>query len=148
MIFNVSGGGVPSSRIVNNFDTTEAGFIADARALKTLNDRKLELELLWENAKPFGSFPPQTIAMDLSAYKFVLVRTIYSDGLGYGRIETVSVNSGTHLLILQPAGMNINSRQVVATSTGVQFAEGQSGGGTNNASIIPQAIYGIKGASA
>lgn len=42
MIFNVVGGGSPDAitkdKIVNNFTTTEEGFVADARTVKLLND--------------------------------------------------------------------------------------------------------------
>lgn len=47
MIFNVVGGGSPDAitkdKIVNNFTTTEEGFVADARALKVLNESKLDI---------------------------------------------------------------------------------------------------------
>jgi hypothetical protein len=136
---------VDKSKVVNEFDTTEEGYVADARALKVLNDSKLSMELLWANGKPMDAFGPQTINMDLSDCRFILVRTIYNNGFGYGRIETVLVGAGTHLLILQPAGMEINSRQVTANETGVQFGNGMSGTTESQVSIIPQAIYGIKG---
>lgn len=136
---------VDKDKVVNSLDTTEKGFVADARALKVLNDSKLSMELLWENASPLSAFSPQTIGMDLSDYKFVSIQTIYNNGFGYGRIENVLMNGGTHLLILQPAGMNINSRQVRATESGVQFDDGMSGTSTDQNAIIPQSIYGIKG---
>lgn len=109
------------------------------------NGGALSMELLWKNGSPLSSFSPQTINLSLSGYKIVLIRTIYNNGYGYGRVETVLVGGGTHLLILQPAGMSIASRQVSATSTGVNFGDGMAGTSFDQNHIIPQAIYGIKG---
>lgn len=47
---------VDKTSVVNDFTVTEEGYVADARALKALNDGKLELELLYVNPKPSDDF--------------------------------------------------------------------------------------------
>ena len=49
MIFNASGGSpnaITKDKVVNNFTTTEEGYVADARALKVLVDEYLTLKEL------------------------------------------------------------------------------------------------------
>lgn len=106
------------------------------------------IDLLWQNPNPTASFAPQTVAVDLSGYTFVMVVIRQSDTAGY-EVSTIIPNvvwtSGRALTIA-------NYRQLRAfqiVSTGVSFEDGQEGApagnvAVNNARAIPVFIYGIK----
>lgn len=52
---------VDKTNVVNNFTTTEEGFVADARALKTLNDGKTSASILANGEQSMGSYAMVTI---------------------------------------------------------------------------------------
>ena len=56
---------VDKSKVVNGFDTSEEGFVADARTLKVLNESKLSMELLYENGNPTSSFSEGAIPLEI-----------------------------------------------------------------------------------
>ena len=139
---------VKKTEIVNNFSTTEEGFVADARALKELNDRKLAMELLWVNASPSSSFSPATIDLELGEYNSVQVILIYAPSVQWDVEITIVVGrDGVANLVL---GQTMY-RPIVVRTTGVTFEKCQIYGsynGTqseNNERLIPVAIFGIKG---
>lgn len=141
-----------TNRTVNNFTTTGEGFLADARALKTLNDSKMSMELLWENASPTSGFGGQSVKGDFSQYTHVMIFAI--------RSTTNDANMTAVLLKVGDAGHIqgnidgfIHERAVVVLPEEVLFYNHsfyRTYGGTsesNDAYIIPTAIYGIKGVS-
>ena len=154
MIFNASGGSpnaITKDKVVNNFTTTEEGFVADARALKLLNDSKLSMELLWENASYLSDFAARTIYVDLSGYKEVLV-------LGRNAVSTQVVVGMSGYL--QRINADTSKYYEFATkpfdvsNTGITFKDtfqiywGGSNGFTvvaSNGLLQPVKIYGIKG---
>lgn len=148
---------VDKSRVVNNFTTTEEGFVADAMALKVLNDSKTSIKPLWENASPSSQFAPQTISLDLSGYNLIVIeykrgynleRTLFCihNAIGNGVATDPQTNTDSQLLL--------TSRLLTASTTGITFnaANRQYAGETkrtdNNGYLIPVRIYGIKGVSA
>lgn len=149
---------VSKSSVVNNFTTTEEGFVADARTVNVLNDSKLSMELRWKNASPMSAFPAQNIDVDLSGGKYALI--------GY---KPTNSNDVTTAWELAEIGMNIelsrtlpvdnyykftiSTRDVWLYPTYVRFGNGKEvtyvSNPTDSANfLIPLEIYIIKGASA
>ena len=143
---------VDKANVVNNFTTTEEGFVADARALKVLNDSKLSMELLWENASPESSFPPQSIAVDLSEGDLVAISFKSFCVLAFKK----GVNRVGFVNMYGPAihAININCRTFDICDNSIRFEDGyvflyqNQTIELNNEAAIPTEIYVIKGASA
>ena len=147
---NSVGSKVDKSSVVNNFTTTEEGFVADARALKVLNDSKLSLDLLWENSSPDSAFAKQTINLDLSGYKEVLVlgrnATSTQVIVGYsGYLQRIIVENADYY--------STDSRAFVVNTNGVDFRDCYQMGWykkqipaptISNSLLQPIKIYGIK----
>lgn len=106
--------------------------------------------LLWTNTTQTSNFAAQTIPLDLTKYKFVIVFT--PSGTGTGAIAEVGgassqlahISSSTNTTL----GTVSNVRTFTATSSGVEFTDNISayvGARTaQNANCIPMKIYGIK----
>jgi hypothetical protein len=106
--------------------------------------------LLWTNTTQTSNFAAQTIPLDLSKYRFVVVFT--PSGTGTGAIAEVGgassqlahISSSTNTAL----GTVSNVRTFTATTSGVQFGDNTSAyvgaRNTQNANCIPMKIYGIK----
>ena len=150
MIFNASGGSpnaITKDKVVNNFTTTEEGYVADARALKALNDSKLSMELLWENASPSSEFAGQTISLDLNGYEAIYVITdqtsVYVKNSGWRNINGFEFYDSVRKAYV---------RSVDFLSNGVKFSDCRCADfkslntiNTTNNFNKPTHIYGIKG---
>lgn len=153
-LYGFGDGGLPKSKIVNHFTTTEEGFIADARALKTLNDRKSEMELLWQNASPTSEFGAQTLSFDLSEYKFVFM-VCFSSIDGGGTIKKIYIAANGEKNVLHAQDCVFYERSATVNNSGITFTNAiryptYTGWTTTtaNKNIVPYKIYGIKGISA
>ena len=113
-------------------------------------NRGVQMVKLWENARPTSAFVAQTISLNNpSDYDFVMVefkeKTVV---IGYDKFEVVNtIGSAEYSL---PA---LSTRRVGFDSKGVTFRDCYKKGALNNSiegsvsnnSLIPVAIYGIKG---
>lgn len=121
-------------------------------------DGGMQMELLWTNANPTSQFGSQTIEIDLSDYRFVIVH--------YSRATTQNVEDYTQLLTVNPAYSNdtgniltiislnestkIIQRGARAYTEGVRFAQCRSQADFSGSPqdktnfLIPLQIYGIK----
>lgn len=108
---------------------------------------KTGMDLLWENPSPTSDFSAQTISLDLSSYKYIILNV----RLDYGDIES------TNIICLKELPSRINStrttlsyRYVTVSDTGVEFRDARytntlGGSATvDNKFAIPYRIYGIK----
>ena len=140
-------GKLSTDKIVNNFTTTEEGFVADARALKVLNDSKLSMELLWENASPSSTFAEQTINLDLSRYTYV---RIFFGGM---YVDIKVGKNGRYSSFWKPNNVVFAIRTIQTTSDSITFSECFTFWNNNISTVntdmqdvfIPVEIYGIKG---
>jgi hypothetical protein len=146
---------VSKSSVVNNFTTTEEGFVADARALKelkVLSDTKQSTELIWENASPESEFARQSLPIDTAGYTFLDVefRISYHTDVKVFRRAAVGVTTScfsddyygkiiTRNLDLE--GSDVSFYAGYFYNTYGSYAE-------HNGYMIPVRIYGIKGVSA
>lgn len=87
-------GMVQMSQVVNNFTTTEEGYVADARALKALNDR-------WGNFRPYsGQANPTTF--DIHAVRST-TQMLYMDSAGNVGLIAMNNMASTYTKILGDA---------------------------------------------
>lgn len=142
---------VLKSSVVNDFTIEEEGYVADARALKVLNDTKQSTELLWENASPTSEFAMQSLPIDTAGYTFLDVefRISYHTDVKVFRRAAVGVTTScfsddyygkiiTRIINLE--GSNVVFNAAYFYDTYGSYIE-------NNGYMIPVRIYGVKGGS-
>ena len=114
----------------------------------------VDMELLWTNSSPTSSFSPQTVPLDLSDYKLVLVyfkRTSSTDKFGSSLCHVGMASNGS----CPPQGADattMTTRCYSVNSNGIAFENGvysnHSGANTSsyvdNNGCIPYKIYGIR----
>lgn len=106
------------------------------------------MKLLWTNPSPTASFAAQTVSLDLSQYRFVLIFFQNQAGSNPINLDSTIGMVGQHLILAQGA-YYIRTRSCNITATGIVFEGGvyysSYGATTNdNGMNIPQYIYGIK----
>ena len=107
----------------------------------------VKIEKLWENPNMTASFSPQTIALDLSDYEFIIVRfqTCNSANSSYvTELTKVDGKKCNFTAIASQVNTNIYSRSFIPTSTGIQFYDGYVGGTVANLDARPYQVYGVK----
>lgn len=109
----------------------------------------INLDLLWTNANPYSSFPEQTISLDLSKYK-VIVISVCDYGADVTRRDNIQTtfilkNVSSHLFSTY-LNQDIGSiRYVLASENNISFSNAlDAKGNSNNLTTIPQKIWGIK----
>lgn len=150
-------GKVDKTSIVNNFTTTEEGFVADARALKVLNESKLSMELLWENASPTSEFAAQSVPIENDGYRFLMIKykNYYTDNSSMSNIFAVGTStfiagffygdSDNRLLRFVMRNVSNGTDTNTVTFGNSTFKDMDDKSPTvNNQNVIPTAIYGIK----
>ena len=130
------------------------GTEADA-AVALVNLGGVSMKSLWTNASPTSNFAAQTISLNLSDYKYVLVRYLYStDYQGIDQIAIVKVGRDAYLTFTGAASTNIylSQRTISVGSDSVAFGApvyktyaSTSKPTANNKYCIPVEIIGIKG---
>ena len=111
--------------------------------------------LLWTNNSKTSSFNPQTISLDLSTYKYVLIITETNTSTNNNpkatsllKVSNDVPTTGEHELhnkISLSASSSSFVRGCYVTNTGVTFSNTYSDDGSVvNSRIIPLYIYGIK----
>lgn len=101
----------------------------------------LDMDLLWTNASPTSSFAPQTVSLDLSEYKTILITV-----KGY----ITEDNRITHIIIKgQNAQLSLTRddfryRDISTSDTTVIFGAGYLNQTLDNGRCIPLYIYGIR----
>lgn len=110
------------------------------------------MDIVWENPSPYAEFSAQTLLLDLSKYKAIVVACYEYPADANRRIintefckksDTSRVTCG----YFAPGGGSaptFSSRPVFPTDTSVIFSNAVNNGGVNNLQCVPIAIYGIK----
>ena len=125
-------------------------YIKTKKWLKNLDENSgIQIKLLWENARPTSSFPPQTINIDFSGYTHYYVEFALAAS-DYNSQTIPSPITSINRIAMGVYGWGdynrIGNRRVGAiTSTSISFADGYYNTGVNNDAVIPIKIYGIKG---
>ena len=104
-----------------------------------------KLDLLWTNSSPTASFSSQTVSLDLSKYRLVMISYCYSYNSEYYQTMIQPVDGLTYRCTTGNSTNNNNGvRAGTATATGVVFTAGAYNGASNNQYVIPYKIYGIR----
>lgn len=152
-IINIQLDGAPEDNINFGINADTLGgqkpeYYATAEDLAALNDNKLSMELVWENASPTSAFAEQTISIDFSKYNALLVEF-------FGVSNEVKLNAyigkdcTVHLCTPYSSfyyrSAYFNSQEVVFSS-GMRITAYNGWETVNIDSVcIPTKIYGIKG---
>ena len=118
----------------------------------------VSMKSLWTNASPTSDFAAQTISLNLSGYKYVLVRYLYSkDYQNEDQIAVVKVGRSAYLTFTGAASSGsgnifLSQRRISVGSTSVAFGaplyknySSTAKPTANNKYCIPVEIIGIKG---
>lgn len=145
---------VQKSNVVNNFTTTEEGFVADARALKLLNDSKLSMELLWENASPYSDFAAQTTtiiglsecaSIAIEHKNGILWTSNWKDDIA---ISSINVYANDSVIYGYTRRLNISGNTITwYDAYNISFGSNNVSKIVGNSLFLPLRIYGIKGES-
>ena len=135
-------------------DTAEASDVAQGKTFHLKSGTQaigtalagLDMDLLWKNASPTSGFNAQTVAIDLSSYKFIHVIcrwTTSSNPADDGIQKTSMVGYADYIY---GYGESSNRRRFMRSSnTGVYFSNGRSSNSqADSSSCVPEFIYGIK----
>ena len=111
-------------------------------------------ELAWENASPESSFGAQTVAADLSAWDAVFIWFARSTSTltdGRGEIVPMGCQCSHRTISNSSSSLRYYARNAAVSSSGVEFTactyrqQGNSSASTENVSLVPLYIFGIKG---
>lgn len=118
---------------LSDLTTTDKTSVVDA-----VNEVNNNFVKVWENPNISASFAAQTLSIDLSAYRFILVVT--SDGTGWVEVGILTRDT----LVVGGSANVIRARAFRATTTSVVCGNGYGGSTEDNTNCIPQRIYGVK----
>lgn len=110
----------------------------------------LSMELLWENASPGSTFAEQTVSLDLSRYKAVVVKYRINTNVAFTISFFCEVGDSVFASAASSTSGTIFQRIAKVAGNGVDFEGGydEADANVDNSAMIPQTIYGIKGVSA
>lgn len=122
----------------------------DADAVpKAYADTKVSMTLLWVNASPTSIFAPQSVALALSAYDYVVIEFCLNPSVWNMKTSAwYRVGAGDSIVSVPDGNPVTYFRGLTVNTDGVSFANGQLGQNINNYQMIPLRIYGIKGVTA
>ena len=136
---------------IDDLYTTAAATIANLNSQisslqaqsQSVSSEDLTPVLLWTNPTPTSAFGAQTISLDLSQYKYVLVVTKSSTAEDYKpRTSIVLPVLETYDQPISIATTGSSTyRAATANANGITFGNNSS----RNSILIPYRIYGIKG---
>ena len=116
--------------------------------ISALASSSLTVDTLWTNASPSSNFANQSVAIDMTDYKLILVSYSYSTSSTNHMVAVL--NDNVDYYMLWPAYRNYR-RVVTKTSSNLAFDDcvywgtyASSSTTTSNGNIIPINIYGIK----
>ena len=116
--------------------------------ISALASSSLTVDTLWTNASPSSNFANQSIAIDMTDYKLILVSCLYSTSSTNHMMYILNENDDYYMI--WPAYRNYR-RVVTKTSSSLTFEDcvywgtyASSSTTTSNSNIIPVNVYGIK----
>lgn len=114
------------------------------KALNHLKDLSIKPELIWTNSNPTSGFAAQTINLDLSKYKYVII--VAKDSYKATPCSVGIVPIGNYQATgIGRTGGSTTIRHFIATTTGIQVSISKFGSSSDGANyVIPYKIYGVK----
>lgn len=114
-------------------------------------DKGVTLDLLWTNANPSSNFAAQTLSLNLSSYKFILIvcRAATTRDMLFTNVCTIGSEPWQQKLFVPDYTMR--NRYCTVTTTGISFDSAfyyatyaNSAATSTDAQVIPYKIYGVK----
>ena len=134
--------------ITDDLSATYDDFVSyDDSFVKGINSG-IKLDLLWANASPYSAFPDQTLSLDLNKYKVIAISVNDYGTDPYRRditqVHFILKNVSSHIFSTY-LHQDIGSIRVASASDdGISFSGAtDTSGNVNNATTIPQKIWGI-----
>lgn len=120
------------------------GATAAAAALGNLGG--ISIKRLWQNASPTSAFYPQTLYLDFSGCTHILILAYVDTGHAY-TVAAIGVPGIYTMATVAWGNTSTNSHRLFSfgSDAAMWVDTGYSGSGTNNGTVIPYQIYGIKG---
>lgn len=115
------------------------------------NRNGITIDLLWQNTNPTSNFSARDIALDLSDYDMVMIRSkSVASGGNYYAVSYGLIDGSDYVSIIGNAYTTsyFYKRRFRASSSVVSFGDGYRNTDSNASYCIPIAIYGIKGVPA
>lgn len=140
---NINANNVEYTSVDENWNVSSVNEAIDDLYLHT--DAALKPILLWTNPNPSASFAAQTISLDLSDYKYVILTVISGTGYDYTpRASSILpvLDDYQEEMGVAAAGTR-SARFVIARPMGITFSTSNASSGNNF--TIPYKIYGVKG---
>lgn len=108
---------------------------------------KLGIDLLWTNPSPTSIFEPQTLNIDLSSYKWVIIDFKFATSVDYFETSFAPIDGQTH--IGHVVVHRIHYRSFIASSDKIVFDNGveiytYNTVVSNPSDAIPVKIFGVK----
>lgn len=116
-------------------------------ATEGLPPENVQIDILWSNESPTSNFAAQTVALDLSKYKAVLIVATASTSDANGGTAIGMVGDGiTYNIFLHNYNANYAYsyiRSFTVSNSGVTFTSGLRETTAGDQYAIPRAIYGV-----
>lgn len=126
--------------------------IADALNKKADLGKALTVNLLWTNASPTSVFNPQTISLDLSNYKIILIS--FYDAITLRMIRTyISLKKEADSVFTMFTPVALIERHITVDNTGITLGDALAyrmynneveGLDRSNNFLIPHQVYGVR----
>ena len=113
-----------------------------------VTERSMKTDFLWENPSPSSSFAAQTVSLDLTPYKYVIIvatatTSDVNGGFAFGRVgDGIQYN-----IVLRNYNTSVAYdyvRRFEVTTAGVTFETGIRDTTAGTGYAIPKAIYGVR----
>ena len=113
-----------------------------------VTERSMKTDFLWENPSPSSSFAAQTVSLDLTPYKYVIIvatatASDINGGFAFGRVgDGIQYN-----IVLRNYNTSVTDayvRRFEVTTAGVTFETGIRDTTAGAGYAIPKAIYGVR----
>lgn len=128
--------------LTTDLSATYDDFEPYVKSLRQLTNSALNMDLLWTNASPTSTFEPQTISLDLSNYKLVLIRSKLKGDMEWYYDSLLA--KGTNLRCLVPNNDTRVRLISLIDDSGVDFADALYNQEISNFTCIPYQIYGVR----
>lgn len=113
-----------------------------------VTEQSMKTDFLWENPSPSSSFAAQTVSLDLTPYKYVIIvatatTSDVNGGFAFGRVGD-GIQYNIVLRNYNTSSTFAYVRRFEVTTTGVTFETGIRDTTEGTGYAIPKAIYGVR----
>lgn len=113
-----------------------------------VTEQPMKTDLLWENPSPSSSFAAQTVPLDLTPYKYIIIvatatSSDVNGGFAFGRVGD-GIQYNIALRNYNTSVTYAYVRRFEVTTTGITFETGIRDTTEGTGYAIPKAIYGVR----